>query len=125
MSGNKSGNKTITSREYNNLVSKSKTGWAAFYAECRDSHQRDLLYMNAIHDLRLKMEEETGIPEFIENELRDLMISLKKQIECPICYDELDAKDIKFSSCGHKYCGECLSKIDDCAVCRKKIYRKS
>ena len=44
--------------------------------------------------------------------------------ECPICYEELSKDDIKFASCGHKYCETCLSKIDNCAICRKKIYSK-
>ena len=119
------GSRTITNKEYNNLIKKSKAGWASFYRSEADAHQRDILYLEAIHDLKLKLEEtETEFPAFVANELRDLMISLKKQIECPICMDELDAKDIKFSSCGHKYCQECLSKLDECAVCRKKIFKK-
>ena len=119
------GSRTITNKEYNNLIKKSKAGWASFYRSEADAHQRDTLYLEAIHDLKLKLEEtETEFPAFVANELRDLMISLKKQIECPICMDELDAKDIKFSSCGHKYCQECLSKLDECAVCRKKIFKK-
>ena len=119
------GSRTITNKEYNNLIKKSKAGWASFYRAEADAHQRDTLYLEAIHDLKLKLEEtETEFPAFVANELRDLMISLKKQIECPICMDELDAKDIKFSSCGHKYCQTCLSKLDECAVCRKKIFKK-
>ena len=119
------GTKTITKKEYDNLIKKSKAGWASFYRAEAEAHQRDTLYLEAIHDLKLKLEQaETEFPTFVADELRDLMISLKKQIECPICMDELDAKDIKFSSCGHKYCGECLSKIDECAVCRKKIFKK-
>jgi late competence protein required for DNA uptake (superfamily II DNA/RNA helicase) len=119
------GSKTITNKEYNNLIKKSKAGWASFYRSEADAHQRDILYLEAIHDLKLKLEgTETEFPSFVANELRDLMISLKKQIECPICMDELNAKDIKFSSCGHKYCQTCLSKLDECAVCRKKIYKK-
>jgi len=119
------GSRTITNKEYNNLIKKSKAGWASFYRAEADAHQRDILYLEAIHDLKLKLEEtETEFPAFVANELRDLMISLKKQIECPICMDELHAKDIKFSSCGHKYCQECLSKLDECAVCRKKIFKK-
>lgn len=119
------GSRTITNKEYNNLIKKSKAGWASFYRAEADAHQRDILYLEAIHDLKLKLENENQMfPIFLQQELRDLMISLKKQIECPICMDELDAKDIKFSSCGHKYCGECLSRLDECAVCRKKIFKK-
>jgi len=79
------GSRTITNKEYENLIKKSKAGWAAYYAECRDSHQRDTLYIEAIHDLKLKLENENQMfPVFLQQELRDLMVSLKKQIECPI-----------------------------------------
>lgn len=123
------GTRTITNKEYENLIKKSKAGWASFYRAEAEAHQRDILYLEAIHDLKLKLDDEIEkkqeeFPIFVANELRDLMISLKKQIQCPICLHELDAKDIKFSSCGHKYCGECLSRIDECAVCRKKIFKK-
>ena len=37
------------------------------------------------------------------------------------------SKNIKFSSCGHKYCAGCLAKLKSqtsstCAMCRRKIY---
>lgn len=38
--------------------------------------------------------------------------------ECPICLDNLVSE---VSECGHKYCGECLSKISKCALCRFKF----
>ncbi len=67
---------------------------------------------------------EEHIPDFLKNELVEMYDKLKKEIACPICFTELKSDEIKFSSCGHKFCGECLSKLDNCAICRKKIYRK-
>ena len=68
--------------------------------------------------------EKSHIPDFVKNEITSMIKELKKEIECPICYDILESKDIKFSSCGHKYCETCLSKINECAICRRKIYHK-
>ena len=123
--------RTLTNYQYQQLITKSKQGWACFYKAEQRNHQ--LLNENLMKCKKIeeKMKEEIRqqfgekqIPDFIKNEITEMIKELKKQIECPICYEELPADKIKFSSCGHKYCETCLSKINDCAICRKKIYRK-
>ena len=86
--------------------------------------------METLKKLEEKMKERESkseiwnIPEFVKTEITDMIKELKKNVECPICYEELTADKIKFSGCGHKYCETCLSKINECAICRRKIYRK-
>ena len=46
---------------------------------------------------------------------------LKKKLECPICLNIIDEGKLKIIGCGHKYCEDCLSKIDKCAICRRNI----
>ena len=119
--------KTMSINQYNALVKKSKVGWAKYYdAEAR-AHQRNRDLREQIEKLKnqIKGEDDGAIPEFMKNEITDLLKELKKEIECPICYEELKSDQIKFSSCGHKYCETCLSKINECAICRKKIYHKN
>ena len=118
MSGAK--NKIISFNHYNGLINKSKVGWAHFYQEATKSHQREMEYLKKIEMLS----SSDGIPEFVLNELKELIIQVKKEIDCPICYEPI-TDDIKFSSCGHKYCQTCLTKITECAVCRKIIYKKN
>jgi len=118
--------KTLTERQYKNLITKSKQGWAAFYKTQTDCHNLISGQMFRIRMLEneIKGEDRHSVPDFVVNEIQSLLAELKKQIECPICYEELNAEAIKFSSCGHKYCESCLSKINECAICRKKIYHK-
>ena len=66
-------------------------------------------------------EVDGGIPEFVLNEFREMVATLKRSVECPVCFDEMEADDIKFSNCGHKYCESCLARLDTCAICRKPI----
>ena len=61
------------------------------------------------------------------SEIKDIYKTIKKQIECPICLENIEIDDMKFSSCGHKYCETCLNKLKSedpakCAICRRKIY---
>jgi hypothetical protein len=124
--------KTITERQYKNLITKSKQGWAAFYKTQTDCHFalsnlsfRIKMLQDSIEESDANQYERSQeIPEFVKNEITELLKELKKEIECPICYEELKSDEIKFSSCGHKYCQDCLSKIEECAICRKKIYHK-
>jgi hypothetical protein len=39
---------------------------------------------------------------------------------CPIC---LLTKTDCYTECGHSYCINCLSKIKNCAICRKNLIR--
>jgi hypothetical protein len=124
--------KTLSEREYKNLIKKSKQGWAVFYKTQTECHDLISGQMFRIRMLEKSIEESDAnqyersqeVPRFITDEIKSLIGELKKEIECPICYEELKSDEIKFSSCGHKYCQDCLSKINECAICRKKIYHK-
>lgn len=122
---------TMTANQKKTLERKAKVGWACFY---RTEELNNNLHMEHLHMLRAmkskieerdaQLYEKAQIPTFITDELTSLIGELKKEIECPICYEELKSDDIKFSSCGHKYCETCLSKIKECAICRRKLYHK-
>jgi hypothetical protein len=118
--------KTISERQYKNLITKSKQGWACYYKTQTECHSIIAGQMTRIRMLQneIKCEDTHAVPEFVKNEITELLKELKKEIECPICYEELKSDEIKFSSCGHKYCESCLSKINECGICRKKIYHK-
>lgn len=113
------------------LERKAKMGWASYYRMQAEHHETMSGLTTIICLLNQKIQERDAplyekdhIPEFLKNELIEMYDKLKKEVECPICFTELKSNEIKFSSCGHKFCEECLSKLDNCAVCRKKIYRK-
>lgn len=90
--------------------------WFKFYEAESKNHEQSIQTINTLQEF---------VPNFIQNELKDLYTKLKTEISCPICLEELQTDQIKFSSCGHKYCADCLSKIDKCALCKKKIYKSN
>jgi len=97
--------------------------WAKYYqAETQQLVQNIVVYK--------KMDElPPETPDFVLEQLRELMIELKKKIECPICMDIIDPENLGISKCGHKYCKGCLDKqietTNKCAMCRKTLkYKK-
>ena len=90
---------------------QTKYAWAKYYEKCRETHTSTILRVEYIDNL----------PEFVKSEIKTLYEELKKDIECPICLDVIDIGVLEFSKCGHKYCGDCLSRLDNCAICRKKL----
>ena len=121
----------MNTQQIKQLERKSKMGWACYYQSQQKHHEETSLMYNKIMRLQIfirerdkPLVEKAHIPEFITNEILELTEQLKREIQCPICMDDLPAKEIKFSSCGHKYCKDCLSKIDKCALCKSKIYKK-
>ena len=115
---------TMSQRQYDSLIRKSKVGWAMFYASETLNHGLHIGYMKTINDMIENESVKEVLPDFVETEIKELYSQLKKTVECPICFEELDKDNMQFSSCGHKYCKTCLSKIKECAVCRKTIYVK-
>lgn len=119
---------SISRKEKKALESKAKVGWFLFYRTNEELHDKTLSMRQKIQDLEAKLKNQSSIesvPVFLQNEMKELLTELDKSVQCPICLDDLDSSQLKFSSCGHKYCAGCLPKIDNCAVCRKKIYRKN
>lgn len=55
--------------------------------------------------------------DFIE----ELLANTKEVIECPICLDDIVPNNLSITSCGHKFCKNCRSKIEICSICRKPI----
>jgi len=104
----------------NSLVAQKKFAWAKYYEEVMwgiANNQR-------LNEKLEALEQQVGIPDHVKNEIAELHAETKKLIECPICYDTLNKDNLALPSCGHKYCSSCLDKIDTCAICRKKIYKK-
>tara|TARA_R110000824_G_scaffold340739_4_gene527246 strand:- start:2192 stop:2554 length:363 start_codon:yes stop_codon:yes gene_type:complete len=119
---------TDTNNTY--LEKKAKRGWAAFFQASNKNHEVHMSYMLKLNFLQDKLEEvneATEIPLHISNELKELYNVVKKEVSCPICLDLIPTDNIKFTSCGHKYCEECLTTLKSqnnpkCALCRRKIY---
>lgn len=115
--------KTISTREYNNLIKKSKTGWGKYYGEVNRAHEEQITLNYKLEQLQKSLQESQGtsFPVFLEKEINEIFQSVKKSVQCPICLDTLE--DFKIASCGHKYCESCLAKIDKCGICRKKLWK--
>jgi hypothetical protein len=51
---------------------------------------------------------------------------LPESIECPICYETIEKKEIIHTNCDHNYCKPCIQKVlvshsNKCAICRKEV----
>jgi hypothetical protein len=105
----------------NQTEAQRRFAWAKFFES-----ERNALTTDIIHYHTLERVVESEIPEHLINELREDMATLQKQIQCPICLDEIIPEDLAVSKCGHKYCKECLDTIKatpnpKCSICRRKL----
>ena len=99
--------------------------WAQYYREVERSHSAD-------HDLYNKMRTATAwqseIPPHILTEYKEMLATLRKTIDCPICLEVIPPAGIAFTPCGHKYCEACLATLKrqtapKCALCRRRLKR--
>ena len=102
----------------NKLQKQKAYAWAKFYQSSQELHHHILYHHNTIQQVR---EEVRDLPNHLVVEIEKMVIELKKKLECPICLDIIEEGKLKITGCGHKYCEDCLSQIDKCAICRRNI----
>jgi hypothetical protein len=101
---------------------RTKYAWAKYFSAERFYLEGDTHNAGLIREIVSRPE----IPQFILNELKDLLAELNKRIECPVCKDDMEPDDLAITNCGHKYCQGCLDILKGltparCAVCRKSL----
>ena len=47
----------------------------------------------------------------------------KPGLTCTICLDEVTLANFVVARCGHHYCDECFEQINECSMCKRKLYK--
>lgn len=112
---------TINQLEFklNKMEKSKKFAWGKYYGEMNNR-----LEQNTTQFITMSCMVES-IPEHIKTEFINMIEELKKEIECPICYDIIQKGELKITNCGHKYCNNCFDKLvetsNKCALCKKQL----
>ena len=114
-------------------IRQRKLAWAKYFEECR--RRADMAY-NVVRFIPVPAPAREGptiifpdmIPPHITKEFFDMALELRKEFNCPICYEMVNKDTIEITYCGHIYCKECLEALKKqpdpkCAVCRKKLHK--
>jgi len=68
--------------------------------------------------------------KYIRFDIKKDYVVTKNKSNCPICLDDLCEDDFIYLNCGHKFCKNCISSLQEynlnCSICRSKIkyYKK-
>ena len=98
-----------------NCEKRRKFAWGKYYEVQRQTHADQIVIYKQFKNTL------STFPQNILNELKDHYKSLRKTIECPICFDVIEMENLNITLCGHKYCFNCLKKLDKCAICRHHL----
>ena len=60
---------------------------------------------------------------YLKNQFIEMYDELKKFTECPVCFENLNKENTKLTNCGHLFCITCFDRVDNCPICRKKLYK--
>ena len=47
----------------------------------------------------------------------------KDGLTCTICLEEVTLANFVVARCGHHYCDECFEQINECSMCKRKLYK--
>lgn len=114
--------KTITAKEYDDLVLKGKNGWKAFYQLL--GNVQSALESNQYFGLEVKHCEPTTQ---LEKQLVESYKQLHKLCECGRCGQSLQQGNMAvLSNCGHVLCKPCRQKCFDhkCPRCKTPLFKR-
>jgi hypothetical protein len=121
---------TTTAGTIKVLERKAKAGWKCFfmmrddYCELNEQYG-NLLYKNRALAKLIKDGGEVDIA-FLKSQFIEMYDMVKKNSECPVCFELITKDNIEVPSCGHLICKGCkegVMKVDKkCPCCRKAYY---
>jgi len=122
---------TISVAELKRLETKAKAGWASYYSVLERYHrlsaynanfqERNREFRQNLNNHNLDMEA-LDIT-YLKNQFIEMYDELKKFTECPCCFENLNKENTKLTNCGHLFCITCFDRVDNCPICRKKLYK--
>lgn len=107
------------------LTRQKAYAWAKYFEEVNNELEMYIVQ----YDMNERIVEsrtddgEKALPPCLLGEIGEMMEKLKKEIECPICLNRLSRETLAITTCGHKYCKECFERLEQCAICRRKLKR--
>jgi hypothetical protein len=111
-----------------NAMNKQRAfAWAKYFEAEIGSLRSDWVVYRTI---TRNVEVESELPIHMKDEFIEMAKTLKKKWECAICMDFIEHENLHITSCGHKYCKECIEghiqtqKAQgktkwDCPTCRR------
>ena len=121
------------------LEKRKNYAWSQYFKAHTDAHSRELQHSrNMISVLSRIKRHNDELPKFLVDEITQLLVQSKKQIECPVCYLPISDSnngddDIEYAKgnlvitwCGHKLCRSCYSNsaMKACPSCRTSFTKK-
>jgi len=114
-------------KEYFKEKKKNKFAWGQYF------QLRNELFALETHIFD-ELDQDPTTPEMSEHLnkfIQDLYKKAKLAVECPICMEKIDSKDLFTTGCGHNFHNNCMDHLKqstnnntlDCPMCRKKIYK--
>lgn len=101
------------------LEKSKKFAWGKYYGAVNNQLTQNTTQYNRMNEFV------EVIPTHIKDDYIKMLEELRKEIECPICYDIINIDDLQLSNCGHKFCKTCYDRLlrysNKCAICKKRL----
>ena len=119
---------TTHNRLLNNMDKRRRLGWAKYFEEWNESHTRQVENYESQMETFSEIEVIEAVPQFIKDDMEQMIVKLRLEIECPVCMEIIDAQggQLEITKCGHKFCKDCIKRVKEsesptCPTCRKTI----
>lgn len=107
-----------------NLDRQRRTGWRMFYQMEEQYYQTVSRRNEEYQELKQELESRNVWVE-LPMHIRDEMVSSLKELDCPVCLQQMTRETFNLTPCFHKVCKTCTQEIragdSKCPICRRKI----
>ena len=97
------------------------------FSKMKQSHYSQLRILKRMAHYQKGTREDpidVDAPQEAKQKWQNMIDIIRKEVECPICFETISKKSLVITTCGHKFCKSCYYRIDRCALCRAPFVRK-
>lgn len=114
------------------LERQRRYAWAQYYStmgQRADDARRIVAFVPITLSRDGTVTPQSALPAHITTDFYEMAVALRREFNCPVCFEQVSKETITITVCGHIYCKPCKEAIDKsdnpcCALCRHKFGKK-
>jgi len=104
------------------LESRRRMGWRNYFSMVNEYVDLSNRYREVVERLNSMTEQKEII---LPNHFLEELVENMKQLECPVCFENMTKDTFSLTRCYHKMCKTCIEQVKNttnkCPICRKSL----
>ena len=108
------------------LEAQRRYAWRLVFEERTERLENGVDMLQSLEVFVEEIEEDSGVSNHLQSFIKKLYKDTKEKVECRVCLEVVDGKELKTGKCGHNFHEKCYEMWEKqgntkCPLCRKKF----